>query len=467
MTNRPRSHVLEARSKTAFRAAAPDSWAIEDVSSDYGLDLKIETFQNGAATGMMFFVQLKATDQPDVGEALKLPVSENHRTYWNSLDCPVLIVRWLATTDELYSAWSWNHDPKLKEGQKSATLTFTEVNRWTPTTHSDVEETLELYRRLTSGKLPNPLTVALRLDPSLKEVTPIRLVNNLRSVLGSLDERFGWRTDAGPANFEVVIHPKSIRVSLLFGRITMHIPVKKIVSSGSLPYDIVLLLGCALEQIEPVVGSQLIAQAYEFSNLIHMAAAVSGQCLRVLRQAGRHDVLLSIGERLIACPAETAKASGLYFLAGAGAPISALNQEQLARFENALKGLPVPYNWAGYLKVNSRFDEALAAYAEALLVHPEYERSAYFHSEVAGIHFELGAVSEAAVNYRKSLEIEEDPQTRYLLADSLAACGLCRCPRSAWPAELRSRLWRISSRTPSRLIACRGEGVRDRISGAR
>ena len=67
MPRRTRAHELEALSRSAMRACLPPGWVVRDVhQDDYGVDQQVEIFDDGLATGLMFHVQLKATDEPSL-----------------------------------------------------------------------------------------------------------------------------------------------------------------------------------------------------------------------------------------------------------------------------------------------------------------------------------------------------------------------------------------------------------------
>ncbi len=59
---RPRSHALEDESKVFTQSVLPSEWVVEETKRDYGIDLRVEIFENGTATGDEFLIQLKATD---------------------------------------------------------------------------------------------------------------------------------------------------------------------------------------------------------------------------------------------------------------------------------------------------------------------------------------------------------------------------------------------------------------------
>ncbi len=60
---RSRSHTVETDSLREFARLLPLEWVIRPHSSEDGLDDEVEIFEeSGPSTGLMFFVQLKATE---------------------------------------------------------------------------------------------------------------------------------------------------------------------------------------------------------------------------------------------------------------------------------------------------------------------------------------------------------------------------------------------------------------------
>lgn len=54
-------HQLEELSEKYFRNCLPRNWTCEKPENDYGVDLKVELFEEANATGMDILVQLKAS----------------------------------------------------------------------------------------------------------------------------------------------------------------------------------------------------------------------------------------------------------------------------------------------------------------------------------------------------------------------------------------------------------------------
>ena len=88
MPQRPSQHVTEEKSRRAFRKVVPPEWVVRDVTPDYGLDLEVEIFVGGAATGLLFKVQVKGSNQDD----LVMRLSQEKPDYYNSIELPVLVV---------------------------------------------------------------------------------------------------------------------------------------------------------------------------------------------------------------------------------------------------------------------------------------------------------------------------------------------------------------------------------------
>lgn len=106
LPKRSRSHQLEDISINKFRSLLPAEWVYRTPTHDYGIDGEVEIFDaDGYTTGMRFLVQLKASDSKKVNEALKLRLRIEKLNYFNQLNQPILIVRYIDTTEEIYVRW--------------------------------------------------------------------------------------------------------------------------------------------------------------------------------------------------------------------------------------------------------------------------------------------------------------------------------------------------------------------------
>ena len=70
MPKRVRAQRIEERSRAAFKAALDERFLFRDDTPDFGIDGSVEEFDDrDRATGLRYFVQLKATDGDDLHEA--------------------------------------------------------------------------------------------------------------------------------------------------------------------------------------------------------------------------------------------------------------------------------------------------------------------------------------------------------------------------------------------------------------
>lgn len=112
MPGRPREHELDDLAEIAFRRAIPIGWVWRPTDRhDYGVDGTVEIFEDGEATGLLFNVQLKGTDDEDGDGRSSARVRVSHGAYWNRLHLPTLIVRHHAGSDHLYVRWGGTNTP--------------------------------------------------------------------------------------------------------------------------------------------------------------------------------------------------------------------------------------------------------------------------------------------------------------------------------------------------------------------
>lgn len=179
-STRPRQHILEKLSKRAFSSALPEHMVDRDLPEDYGVDFEVELFDaEGDRTGLTFKVQLKSTDAKSAKRSLRLSDFD----YWSQLDVPVLLVLYMARTDELLSTWAHAHNPWPAPEGKTTTVTFS-----TPLSEQleRASDDLERIREVRASVLRGPVTVGVAGDD-----TAITL--KTRHVLRAAVDRFGLK----------------------------------------------------------------------------------------------------------------------------------------------------------------------------------------------------------------------------------------------------------------------------------
>lgn len=101
MPKRHNNHQIEDASRRQFDRLLPDAWVSRPKSSDYGTDLEVEIFEtDGTATGLMFYVQLRGTD--DKKKETSTTLSLEQLRYFRQLDIPTLLVRFCRPTSKFH-----------------------------------------------------------------------------------------------------------------------------------------------------------------------------------------------------------------------------------------------------------------------------------------------------------------------------------------------------------------------------
>jgi hypothetical protein len=147
---------------------------LRELEPDYGLDGIVEVFTDfGNATGHMFFVQLKATDEPDITAALRVRLSQRHLEYYSTLALPVLLVLYHAATAQLYGRWIDEESPAPAEvSVNSRTVRLAEQDAWCdnrlPALLNELED-LRRAQRIGARELRIARYYASRRDIDLSE----------------------------------------------------------------------------------------------------------------------------------------------------------------------------------------------------------------------------------------------------------------------------------------------------------
>ncbi|GIU52087.1 hypothetical protein TUM4438_43860 [Shewanella sairae] len=132
LPKRSRTHQLEELSIDKFKSLLPIEWVYRTPTHDYGIDGEVEIFDSdGYTTGKKFLVQLKATDEKRIDKASKLRMGIEKLNYYQQLEQPILIVRYMAESDDIYVRWFHSLNPnKDKISEKSFCMLFQSQHHW-------------------------------------------------------------------------------------------------------------------------------------------------------------------------------------------------------------------------------------------------------------------------------------------------------------------------------------------------
>ena len=488
MPKRPRQHQLETASRNAFRAAVPDRWVVRDLDQDYGIDQEVEIFDaKGQATGGKFLVQLKATDEPDVEKALRFPIKLDKGDYYDSLDLPVLLVKYHAPSKKLFVRWFHSLDAfYASRGRTQLTFRLSEENEWTDLTPTRLEKELQAYREARSPKLAMPITFNLQVHgEEIHGISAIDLVAQVREAVSS------------PRIPIEVVDPDDPDAALH----TVLIDAGKIeVLVGGMPgFTLHTLKGYPEEKARTLYKEVLVCIALALDRHGHSRAAVP-----ILEEWAQESVLLSSAEgalHIASCFARgdrvvdaaricsgLLKAKGefetlqflLFPILAAQDKLTAgerelgvrILQELAAQQESdTINAAILHYNCGNLLRTGDRFREAIHHYRKAAALDPGYRDRPYWCVEFAGMLFLCHRYKAAVSFYKSATRVSNDDFLQCLLADALMFAGEFAEAESkfnefATPGRMRDAEWVLRAKGLAHLRGLLGIDSQDRSRSA-
>lgn len=160
MPIRPRSHRLEDISISRFTALLPEAWVVRRKDQDYGVDLEVEIFEeDGRSTGLIFLVQLRATD--DAKKAAKIRLDVAQVEYFQSLSLPTIVVRYCDGPSSFFWQWHFNIAAAMPNtAAKSFTYKYEGSESWTTESATRIRQTLDVRRLIEDYPASQPIHLA-------------------------------------------------------------------------------------------------------------------------------------------------------------------------------------------------------------------------------------------------------------------------------------------------------------------
>jgi hypothetical protein len=143
------THQLEELSERFFANSLPRNWHHEKPGGDYGVDIKVDIFEDNNATGLELLVQLKSSH--DANELDFETINLKTATYnylWDKVQV-VMLVKFVEVENEAY--WLLLSDvPEPKQNQDSFTIRVPKPNRLSSI---DWQRIQNYVRDVTNGKI--------------------------------------------------------------------------------------------------------------------------------------------------------------------------------------------------------------------------------------------------------------------------------------------------------------------------
>lgn len=448
MPKRTRAHILEDESRKHFNNLVPDNWVIRKPDSDYGIDAEIEIFsKDGSPTGLMFFVQLKATDQKNLLKALKLSFKKDTLRYYYNLDLPVLLVRYHSPTKNIFTRWA--HAVDLYYSVPDATtytINFPENSRWGETTADLIERYLNQLKELKTV-LPLPIELSLHYKVQfLKNTYPLKLESKIRELIKDQKLPISLTSNNGiNLKAKLTVDRAEVKVSILeTNTFVMHNLQGKNgkYDEDCLPYDLLSIVGCSFF----LTGRKSIASHILTENLPNSSLIKSINFLSLISSfiGSEKDFQTAINlmENTLATNRKnkTGYANNVFMLVISPAHLRFGCPKNLEKkfadtllklcrgAENEGQGEAAGinyYNLANAMRGSSFFSkkQIISWYKRAARLCEEYLKREYYWAEIGGVLFNNSKYFCSSNFYKKALEIEKKPRTIALCADALMFSG--------------------------------------------
>lgn len=441
LPRRTRTHILEDLSVRKFQSLLPEQWIYRTPSHDYGIDGEVEVIDSdGYTTGKKFLVQLKATDEENETNALKIRMKISSLNYFDQLKVPILIVRYLSKSDTIYTRWFHSLNPNDDtKAEKSFCMFFQEKDKWDEVSADKILNDVEAYHSIKQRLLQTPFLISVRIDSkaSLSKYTAkfaTKLIGSSKqsrcpfsfSLVSSLDEKTTSFIEifdeefyinlAGVGSFRAHFQPPSDVAELdsllsdIYVALAFILQKLSHIKEAEGLYDI-YLNSSSFKEKEPIFFSY-ISTKIQLNNILDAVKFIVEIAEKIINK-GDDLNLVQVGLSVVI--SQTPKEH-------MNAIISVYNK-LIENTGNPLVLATYYYNIGNCLKGNDYHREAIKHYLKAAKTNPDYKLRPYWKKELAGLFFVTGKYRISSKLYAQSMQNENIPENNVLYADSLMMAG--------------------------------------------
>jgi len=385
--------------------------------------LEIEVFDDeGKSTGLMFFVQLKATD--DIAKAQSVPIKVDRLEYLASLDASSMVVRYCEPSKTFYWLWLpeiFARNPRPKT--ETITITFKPTDVWNDETAVGIPATLRTFRTLRTGSRSLPFGLEVRCDQIEPNVA--FALNVAVSEIVGISSRF--TTNCNPESclpLQILLKGETLRVSIdSFASISIAIvPADQDEILQILSYVIACMayrsgfkehlhdlagffvrenLPCESRELASVVASSVV----DHCEMAAIIASINGIHERQDDNYSRYI------HALLSCPTpHERKLSALqrFYEDAIDAHATQSVREQAV----------IHYSFGNSLRVAFEHEAAFKQYNLARRKYPEYLEKGYFLAELGATLYFLQRYRLSSMVYEAAYAIEANAQTAICAGDA-------------------------------------------------
>lgn len=441
MTKRVKQHQLEDLSRAKYSLAIPSNWVFRDKDKDYGIDAEVEIFDdNDRATGLVYWVQLKATESKVEATARKVDLSIESIKYYKKLDIPVLIARYSKVHDRFYCKWAHELDLYYaKENAKTLRVNFSEDDKWDTKSPKEVKRYLEKIKTIKEGrfKLPIPISFIVK-DSVVNKVPRGILISSFRIALSEFPNFAVLKSNPKDSLLLVTLAGDELVISLSsIAGCTFHGIKKKehenfaegLVASSLLGLAIALSQVGQFETMARIVLDKKIRKRF-FQNqkiLFRILPLVLGTSYFGVALDAVSEAIVEEQDNML----EIITSTAVLFEANHDDEeksniIEAFLNKCLEKYleigEKTQIGI-CHYNLGNHYRSRELNKKAIYHYLKARKYEDKYLNQVYYYQELGGVLFHYGKYYFSATMYKKALEKGAPESVKPLYADALMHSG--------------------------------------------
>jgi tetratricopeptide (TPR) repeat protein len=440
MPKRVNQHEIEDISRAKFQLALPRKWVFRDKPKDYGIDGEVELFNNNKTPqGLVFWVQLKATESKKISTILNVDFSIETLRYYKTLDIPVLLVRYSDWDNTIYVKWIQNIDLFFaKENAKTFRIKLTDTDKWIDSTNNQIEKYLTKIRRLKQGAFGFPIPLSLLINEN--KINDISKGILLTQIKKNLQEYSDFITLTNQEDSFIVVsltnEELKINISELSGCSFHSIVLRKEDDfSNGITKDILLGVAVGLIQLRQIEYSGKIIFENNLQSRILGKPELLEFCLVPLFNSSFFENTLNLVEQVldnedfielnVITQISLLNASNSKNEKVSNTIENFLNERLKKAIRNKERqqiGIS-HYNIGNHFSGRNEFNRAIHHYNLVRKFAPIYLEQHYYFAEIASMLFRSGKYKMASKLYSKSIELKKDNHTLALYADSLMFAG--------------------------------------------
>lgn len=443
MPKRPPNHELETASQRAFENALPDRFVVRPVGDDYGVDREVEVFEEGEATGLTFKVQLKATG----GSGTMQRIKRDSLEYWHSLDVPVLLVSYEASSSKLRARWVHSIGTDGPDnGAATITVHMDPDLKLDENWANNLANDLTVIRGLRRGVVPDPIPIRVSMSAAGSSIDPSVLTAALLQASRRSERQMAAANEQDAAlAFEVTNDRIRAVLPLKFASATLHMPGGVAAADPrALAENLLVLAAAALSALNPDVAREL-AYATDLSSPLWQTEVIAERLGPVLATTQSAEFLFGLVAHLDENGLEGGSIARDMYFSMLHDLIGDVSEEAFGEYStNVRRALDEDdsgerwqngrrlYNLGHLHKARRDHEGALELLRKAAEHDPRYATDPGYLRDLGATEWELEEYMGSAAHYQEALNRGYDPhELRPLLADSLMYAGHYKAARDA------------------------------------